>query len=283
MHYTQLPTEELTRLWDSALTEGLGLKAPARLRSSEAIGSRHRLSKAVLSQTFSALRAEIDQDRTSETLRPIRNIAESHERFAVYTLELLAAATGHRPVDAPFENIADIDLETGLLGISDKAVSGGRSERVVALPPSALIQLGHWISHLEALHSTLSWRVDPGVAERISAALGHGTMGMPLFFFLSPEGDIIEPWRSEITACRRYVLPVQANLSRHVLRSHLVAADVTPDAIDASLGHARLGEEPWGAISTLSISDLRSVADAAEELLQLLSLTPCAGPLETLS
>lgn len=76
------------------------------------------------------------------------------------------------------------------------------------------------------------------------------------------------------------VLPVQTNLPRHLLRTHLAACRIAPDVIDASLGHARLGEEPWGAFSTLSIGDLRGVADAAQELLQMLDLRPCPGPLE---
>ncbi|OSP53719.1 hypothetical protein BV911_16390 [Pseudoruegeria sp. SK021] len=280
MHYTQLKTTDLNALWGTALSEGLGLKPPLSPRSSSMVGSRQRLPRKALIQTFKDLSAKLDLDRGHGSPLTIKELAEVHERFTLYTLELLKAATGHRPVDAPFENITDFDLEAGLLGIADKAVAGGRSERIVALPPSAITQVRHWIGHLEALRETLEWRVESTITDRIVAAQGRASSTAPLFFFLSPEGAIIEPRRHEITQRRRKVLPVQTNLSRHMLRTHLASAGVAPDAIDASFGHARLGEEPWGAFATLSISDLRAVAMAAEEFLQSVGLTPCVSPLE---
>jgi integrase len=296
MHYTRLATGDLAALWEAALTEGLGIKAPPRPRSSPELGARLRLPEAALARTFAALGRRIDRDRDREEdgtardmgrgsrrgrrVRPLAGIAAAHERFALYTLELLGMATGHRPVDAPFERLDDLDLETGLAGLADKAPAGGRSERIVALPPSAVAQLGHWLAHLRALHAAIAWRVAPEVGTRIAAALGTGARGAPLFFFLTPEGGIVEPRRREIVARRRAVLPVQANLARHMLRTRLVAAGVAPDAVDASLGHARLGEEPWGAFSTLSVGDLRAVAEAAEELLGALALDPRPGPLD---
>lgn len=282
MHYTGFSTGDLMELWETALTEGLGLRPPPRPRSAPVIGARQRMPKDVLRRIFGLLRSEIEADRHSDPPRPIAELAAAHDRFAVYTLELLDFATGHRPVDAPYERFSDLDLEAGLLGIADKAARGGRAERIVALPPAAVTQLRHWIAHVAALQKTLSWRTDPAIVARIGAALEGGPRGAPLFFFLAPEGTIIEPARAEITARRRAVLPVQTNFARQMLRSHLVACGVAGEAIDASFGHARLGEEPWGAFATLSVADLRDVAAAAETLLHELGLTPCPGPLEAL-
>lgn len=285
MHYTCIPRGVLLDAWEAALADELGLKLSPRARTNAALGSRARLPVPALAKTFGSLRGMIDADRDGDGdgPRPLERIAAAHDRYAIYALELLGFATGHRPVNAPFERLGDADLETGLLVVADKGPSGGRSERVVALPGAAVAQLRHWAAHVEALHAQVVWRVDGEVAARIAAAVRHGREGAPLFFFLSSDRAaglaVVEPARAAMTARRRAVPPVQTNLARHVLRSHLVAEGAVPDAVDASLGHARLGEEPWGATSTLSIADLRGVAAAADRLVAELDLHPCSGPL----
>jgi hypothetical protein len=61
-----------------------------------------------------------------------RDQVEAHNAYCLYTLWMLMAATGHRPVTDPAESLDGIDLEGGWIVVNDKQSHPGKAGRLVA-------------------------------------------------------------------------------------------------------------------------------------------------------
>ena len=281
MHYTAVATDDLLDWWERALREGLGLEPAPRVPSDPRLGSRARLAVELLRDAYGEFASDIAGMTPLANPASREDVATAHNAFATYTLDLLMFATGHRPVRSPFERVTDYDLDHAVLWISDKVVRGGPSSRIVALPPAAVAQLRLWETHLAELARRLRPFDPDAAAADILPALNPSRKDAvrPLFFFLDEEGDRLEATRKELILRRHDVLPVQENVARHVLRTWLVEQRVAPHAIDAVIGHARLGEEPLTKSASLRIADLRLVAGQAQALLDRIGLAPLASPL----
>ena len=279
MHYTVMPGEAVRDAWECALTEGLGLEAPPRVEAAPWIGSSVRPDRDALREAVGRLaeRATTPLDPTA----PLSALAAVHDAFALYTLELLFLATGHRPVGAPFGQIGDYDLELAVMWISDKDTRGGPAARISALPPFAVDQLRHWEAHLRAVAARLARLGVPDTAAHIRSIFTppRGVAPRPLFFFLDGNGGVVEASQAAMGARRRGVLPGPTNAARHMLRTHLVSAAMPSHAIDAVLGHGRLGEEALTFDSALGFGDLQQIAMAAQALLEVLGFAPLRSPL----
>jgi len=77
-----------------------------------------------------------------------RNLVEAHNAYGLYTLWMLMAATGHRPVTDPAESVDVIDLEAGWIVINDKQSHPGKAGRLVPLAPMVTAQLRRYLDHL---------------------------------------------------------------------------------------------------------------------------------------
>ena len=279
MHYTVLSGDAVRDAWEQALTEGLGLDAPPQVPAAARIGSSVRPDDGELREAVARL-AEC-ATTLLDPAAPLSALAAVHEAFALYTLELLFLSTGHRPVSAPFGQIGDYDLATGVMWISDKDTRGGPASRIVALPPFAIDQLRFWEDHLRALAARLEHLRSPVPRARIKPIFAppRGRAPEPLFFFLDESGRVVEASQAAMGARRRRVLPGPTNAARHMLRTHLVASAMPTHAIDAALGHGRLGEEPLVFDSSLGFGDLQRIAMAAQALLEAYGFTPLRSPL----
>lgn len=267
MHYTSVDIQILQN-WHNRYLQALGLVPAQEVSNHGRYGARMQIPKSLLQLVFE------EQKRRLRALRlpPVASFAQlrkAHDAYAIYTLMLLYFATGHRPVTYPFEYLADMDLDQGLMWIADKVGRGGRGSRMIVLPDSARIQVLNWCDHLRRLAERLD-RVRPDIVKaRILPALEtRPREGKPLFFLLDDGGTPLEINVVQQKNALIDILPAPLNWARHVLRSTLVARGAMPDALDAFLGHAHLGAESFAPASALRIDDLRGIAREVERILQ---------------
>lgn len=273
MHYTAARRADLQGWHARYLGEALGLTAvrpePGSPEASGSYGSGIRLDDDILRALFEEQRRRLRELATGP-VAPLARIAAAHNAFTLYTLMLLYLATGHRPVSHPFELLSDIDLETGLVWIADKATGPGG--RVALLPPVARVQVAAFRAHLLRLAGMLALPTPDLVARRVRpAAVTAGRDGA--------RGELREMNLQAQLAELADVFPIQLNWTRHTLRSRLLADRAAPQAIDALLGHSHLGEEPFAAGSSFSIGDLRARSLRIEAALQDWGVSPCQTPL----
>lgn len=278
MHYTALDRQILLD-WHNRYLREIGLAPGMESADPGRYGARMQIPDGLLRLVF------VEQQRRLRNMRlpPIASFAQlrqAHDAYAIHTLMVLYFATGHRPVTRPFEYLADMDLDHGLMWIADKVGRGGRGSRMIVLPDQAQVQLRHWRDHLRRLADRLR-PVRPDVVEgRVLPALEERPgAGAPLFFFLDEDGI---PQDIDVAGQKRAladILPAPLNWARHVLRSTLVARGAPPDAVDAFFGHAHLGAESFAPASALRIDDLRSIAREVAIILQEHGVEPMESPL----
>jgi integrase len=96
-----------------------------------------------------------------------RHLVEAHNAYCLYTLWMLMAATGHRPVTDPAESLDVIDLDAGWMVINDKQTHPGKAGRLVPLASLVVAQLGRYLDHLRSLIA-LSQSVTPELAAPVT-------------------------------------------------------------------------------------------------------------------
>ena len=281
MHYTAIDKAVLQDWHRRYLADGLSLAAVAVPPAQGRHGSRLDLPLSFVADVFTEQKLEVRRHRLGEAACRQRIVA-AHNVFLVYTLMVLSFATGHRPVNQPFQYWSDV--EGDLMWISDKTGRGDRGSRVVVLCPTARRQFDHWCAHLDHLARQLV-KLSPE-PDRVIASLARArpqpsadSTPLPLLFWLD---EAARP--KPLTADRQGkgmapVLPTALNWTRHILRSHLVG--VHPgEVIDAFLGHAHLGEEAFAPTSSLGLRDLRRLGQSIEALLAGCGIeaveSPCA-------
>lgn len=75
-------------------------------------------------------------------------------------------------------------------------------------------------------------------------------------------------------------LGLPANAHRRFMRTELREARCSPDYVNAFMGHASYGEEPWSRYSSLSSKQYRNMmAQYLEPIMRELGFTPIASRL----
>src|SRR5690606_30152402 len=191
-----------------------------------------------------------------------------HNRYTLYVLHYLNLCTGHRPVNDPYDDLNAFDLNTGKLFISDKEARAGESSRVVSLSESAVLQIKHYLKHLDELAVFL----DP-IDRSISGSIRETLAGrQPIFFFFDENRDgyqriAVQPRSLHNQLNGLFNLPL--NWHRHFLRTFL-AKQFPGEVVDSFMGHASLGREGLTKFSGMSFQPLKAVASAIDhELIQL--------------
>ena len=179
----------------------------------------------------------------------------AHNAMTLYTLQMLVFATGHRAVSDPFFDLSCFDLTEKTILIEEKVVSASHATRLAWLPPLAVSQYEHYLSHLRSL-SRLLRGSDPALANQIWAITETDFRHpIPLFFFLEErDGDLewirIQPATLESMLGDKWQLPLNTN--RHLLSTWLHRNGCPSELIDAQLGHVEAGCYPFSGRSVLS-------------------------------
>lgn len=266
LHYSQIPKSTLVYWHRKYLHDALGLYNPRFAEAGGLHGSHLKLSSRGIRAVFEGQRSQFVQWRRQPE-DDFGSIAARHNAFTTYCLMLLYFATGHRPVGHPFERLGDMDLQSGLIWISDKTSTANRGARMLILPQTAQQQLQFWCAHLRRLHHVIATHHQPLISARIEAALTPISQDQaPLFFYLDVNDSILESSVAVQRKALQEILPTALNWSRHVLRSALISR-VSGELIDAWMGHAHYGESPFKKSSGLSLGDLRHVADEIDQIL----------------
>jgi len=267
--------------WDAeecrGIISGVGGTAPATLADADlharAAGSRLCPIESLIVNALAKAGQKVDQ------LRELDDPIHFHNAFVAFTVVMLLAATGGRPIRDPFESLRFFDLHEGFVYVEDKVIDGIHQGRLVPLPEAVRdCLLQHYLPHLAQLAEGLQ-QVAPALANEIALLAAMPSGRLPLFFFLGEGGDGLQ-WRSvsesEIVGLGLFDWPLPLNLFRHRLSRELRIRGLDPEIIDAILGHAETGSlthcdyglRTWEDDMALA----RPVADAAYRALQIPSI-----------
>ena len=197
---------------------------------------------------------------------PPSNPYAYHNAQATYVALVLALVTGYRAVRTPFVDVSAVDWATGLMCLQEKDRNDGVHARFVLLPPTLRKQLQIYLQHLRQLwlrlpsarHAALSVRATKS-RDRSAFGTGHFDLDLTHTLFLFDHTESRRPVATELTGnqlrARLDTLapghwPV-ANAGRHLLRTFLTNRGVDATVINALMGHASYGEEPWAPESGL--------------------------------
>jgi integrase len=192
-----------------------------------------------------------------------KDLVVAHNAMAMYTLQMLSFATGHRDVNDPFCDLNIFDITNGTVLIEDKVVSSVHQTRLSWLPHLATLQLEHYLSHLRSL-SRFIRNDNPNLADRIWAITEPDySHPIPLFFMLHENDETldwhsIQPLTIENMLRDCWILPLNSN--RHLLSTWLHCNGCPTEVIDAQLGHIESGCSPFGSRSALDPVSIGRIA-----------------------
>ena len=196
-------------------------------------------------------------------------LIKRHNAFVDYTLALVFSATGHRAVNDPFSSIRQINLQNGLILISDKVTHENRAWRLVALPAIACEQIQNYLDYLPKLAANLENEIAGTLLPtKIRQIFSHDE-AIPLFFYLSDTklGEIehVSPKLMAQRWAKCWNLPI--NFLRHTAATELLKLE-SADYAQIQLGHASGNAHQFGENAAESAKDtLAKIAIALNKYL----------------
>lgn len=233
------------------------------------VGSRACASKPAVVAAVSDLKSRLGTARIYDLWS---DFAEYHNVFTFYTVQMLAFATGYRAVKTPLFSLEEINGQLRLTALSDKDNEQKRKTRLSYLPDMVLRQLEHYEQHLKVLEATNDFRFKSSFE----------TEKETCFFLRSADGRdgklVVSP-KTMVCHLDEF-LGLPANAHRRFMRTELREADCPPDYVNAFMGHASFGEEPWSRYSSLSSRQYRDMmTQYLEPIMEELGFTPVASRL----
>ena len=263
LFYTVSTVTKLRESYSTACNEILadaGLPDERTDSQRETIGGEHVGSRYVPRRETVRLLVNQLKERLTSAKSKVRKGLPEHERLhnvmTIYTVFLIGFATGYRAVHDPLLHSAEIDWQTGFAVISDKDDAEFHHARIVWLPAICLEQLARYRTHLTILRD---WSFRHNRKLFLASGKDDARSGRPQdrsgtdLFLLNDESSnlAIRPTLlSELVGRIDYQLPLNAN--RHYLRTNLLASNCQTEVINAFMGHAEHGCEPWSRYSGLS-------------------------------
>lgn len=168
-----------------------------------------------------------------------------HNLYTFYTVQMVAFATGLRAVTDPIPDGEAIDRVGLILAISDKDDANYSKSRITHLPSQVLEQLRYFEEHCRTVWAAAGQRLK----------IEKPITGNPRFLIkLGARKKLIEPIKpSTLQSFLDDFLGLPANAHRRFLRTELRERGCPAEVVDAFMGHASLGEEPWGRFSALAV------------------------------
>jgi hypothetical protein len=273
-HYTRQTGTRLTSIyravWEGIFPAPLEDHPEKNLPQNPDIGSSRVPKRDTVRLLVAQLRQQICtwRDFYAEN-KDHRNLIQYHNALTRYTAIFIAYATGIRAVTHPFPDDENIDHQAHYCVISDKDSDDRYHTRLVWLPPGCHKQYLLYRSHSQLVASIMA-----------NVRNDFFTKAQSRFFFLEENGSpaAITPKRLYDFSDLPTPISIAENGNRHMLRSWLLVREVSPEVINAFLGHWFLGEEPWAQHSALSPHHYRLTLSAhMQELLDHLGFEPIEG------
>jgi len=219
------------------------------------------------------------------------NPIDFHNAYTEYCVYMLLAATGARPVNDPFESLADFSFEFDLIAIDDKADASNSSVRLAPLGHIVRRQIqDHYLKHLNTLSESVSVQL-PGFSRQLKDMLfQRRSESLPLFFFLRSDGVLehisLNQTKSDDAAnslsCSEskslFKWPLPANLFRHHFIQSLMSSGVEPEVVEGWAGHIEHGVSSYGDYSERCWwEDAREVQPVLDRMLKRLGFEEVSG------
>lgn len=249
--YTAFTHKQLNYLYNNAINRILNSNERLPELSNQKVGSRLQVKQPVLSNFVTDMQNSLKKyDR--------ENFISYHNRFALYTYQLLCFATGHRQVVDPFSKRTDFITSANAVIVYDKETDINHTGRACILGSIAAKQFELYCEHLQKL-SSLIYDYDKLLRSAILDCL-DGRTTLPFLFLLEWKDGQLNAQNISTTTLEKHLnswrLPF--NTHRHFLATKLRELNVSAEIIDYQLGHFQNGTLPMGLASNLSLKKIQN-------------------------
>lgn len=188
------------------------------------------------------------------------DFVRAHNLYTLYSVWSFGFAVGIRGVRTPYLHSDEVNQDTGFAVITDKDSGTGYKSRLIWVPESNREQMKLYDTYLSSMAR----------ARGIEALTRKRSC-----YFLGDNLKVREVRPRTVVPFTRDYLAFPANVARHFVCTQLRERGVAPEYIDLWMGHWARGEEPWGALSTLSIPNYkRELERVLPNLLEKLGFEP---------
>lgn len=257
------------------------------------VGSMHVPRPAAIRSTVKSVTEKLE----AFVKQPITGWVAAHNLYTAYVVFFLLSTTGVRLVSALLPAIFDIDEETGYCFVSDKDDGKYCNARVIWLHERLMSQLKAYLAHttrvrqhlalaapdqIESINrrdeiDLLSRRIPPNRELDLQTL---SDVAPTLFMFDHSGTKILNILPSLLTEYIGSAWKLRVTSLRHHIRSHFLRSGLSGELIDALLGHAERGQEPWGPYSTLPPTHWRRhLSGVLDPMLDELALKVMHSPL----
>jgi site-specific recombinase XerD len=275
-YYAAIPIVRLQQAYSRACRQLLGTDRHAPDRWSTAkqyAGSQLLLKPEVLKSFVGGLKERVARASS-------RDLVEAHNAHALYTLWMLLAATGHRPVTDPAESLDVIDLDAGWMVINDKQSHPGKAGRLVPLSSMVVAQLGRYVNHLRSLIAATQSFAPELAAKLESVVSPAGPRAMPLFFLLEDHGiDWKRIGAAELGRSLDQLAGLRQNVLRHTLAATGVGEHWDPELLREMLGHIEHNVPAFGSTSARSPQAFAALRESLDAFLKAVGWQVLQSPL----
>lgn len=199
----------------------------------------------------------------------LSGIRRYHDAYLLFTWLMQSLHTTVRPTSRPNSLYTSWNDASGTgasiwVGLAEKDNRYSEKARPVCLTPLLKAQFFHYRQHFNGLTKRL------GLSHKLKS---QSEGDLPLFVVGNgSQVQALRPaWLEE--QLRTRFAPLPANFHRAFLRTELLERGCSPEAVDAFMGHANLGESPYSRYSTFDYglfwADIQNALRSLHEALEL--------------
>ncbi|HCU65744.1 MAG TPA: hypothetical protein DF774_08295 [Rheinheimera sp.] len=263
LHITLLQ-QRYNKLMDILIaTLGRPFDAPQPAEHPGWIGARYRPEMEQVAAAIATMKTNLAHLQT-RLIEPGTWI-EFHNLYVTYQVLCQTLLTGMRPIQIPLVKREQLILSVGVFVRKEKAREDEFNTRHIPICQTMLELLNDYDRHMLIVKSRLLRK-------------NFQLSSLPELFYLEANGQPqqFQPLLYQRELNRYIELP--PNLNRRLLRNYLEEQAVSHEVIDVALGHANIGEQYWGAHSTLSMREIREqLASPMALLAKRLGIKTMAG------
>lgn len=262
LHYSCFTVASLQEKYTTAAThlESLWLRdnppavkfQPSREEQETYLGTPFRPRRKIIQTLIERLKIQVDTDYEKYRTDPSK-IVHFHLTFLAYSTTMLNVATAMRAVRDCALPWNHINIQTSFAVICDKNEGEYGSCRRVWLPPFVIDQLNHLEQHMNILYNETA-QLSPSLIEKFGLHRpGESTRLITLTDTLN--AHLLTPKNLQALVYSITGINLRGNWTRPYLRSNLIEAGCPVESVNALLGHADSGQNPWTKTSALNPAD----------------------------
>jgi len=185
---------------------------------------------------------------------------QNHNMKVLLLQTVLGLVSGYRPVEGWFGVVNDIHFSTGEYRVAEKEKGIGYNGRVVLIPPTVLTIFKNFLEYCE---ESISYYGDKNI--ELLQRYNQSVDGSLPFCFYRYQDKIQEASPTSYAQHIDPIFPLQANWTRHYLRSFLFSQKINDELIGAWMGHIHSNQLPFAQFSQLSRKELTNIQTILEQ------------------